>query len=122
MKVALLQENLAKALNHVAKAISTRPSIPVLSNVLIEAKKGKLKLSSTDLEIGINAWIGADVEEDGEVSVSARLLSEFINSLKSGKVMMSSVKNTLLVESVDNSAEFNIISADEFPSVPNVEK
>ncbi|HEC65204.1 MAG TPA: DNA polymerase III subunit beta, partial [bacterium] len=105
MKVALLQENLAKALNHVAKAISTRPSIPVLSNVLIEAKKGKLKLSSTDLEIGINAWIGADVEEDGEVTVSARLLSEFINSLKSGKVMMSSVKNTLLVESVDNSAE-----------------
>jgi len=118
MKVSILQENLSKALVHVTKAVSSKPSIPVLSNVLIEAKKGKIKLSATDLETGINIWLGGDIESEGAITVSARLLSEFVSSLKSGKLTLEYEKSVLKVESEDNSAEFTTIGADEFPLVP----
>ncbi|MEI7579921.1 MAG: DNA polymerase III subunit beta [bacterium] len=121
MKATLIQENLAKALTHINKAISNRPNIPVLANVLIETEKGRIKLSSTNLEIGINTWIGADVEIDGKLTVSARLLAEFINSLKSGKIEIEYSKQTLVVNSVDNKAEFYVIPADDFPKVPEAE-
>lgn len=122
MKVRILQENLSKSLSHVVKAVSSRPTIPVLSNVLIEAKKGKLKLSTTNLEIGINSWIGADIEEEGSITVSAKLLFEFVNSLKAGKISLIQDNQKLVVNSVDNNAEFFIIPADDFPAVPQSEK
>ncbi|MBN1915725.1 DNA polymerase III subunit beta [Candidatus Dojkabacteria bacterium] len=121
MKVSVLQENLSKALAHVTKAVTNKPSIPVLSNVLIEAKKGKIKLSATDLEIGINMWIGGDVIIEGSVTVSARLIAEFVGSLKPGKLNLVLEKNLFKIESEDNSAEFTIIPADEFPLVPMIE-
>src|SRR6185369_2503801 len=82
MKVSLMQENLAKALLHINKAVSTRPNIPVLANVLIEVGKGMVKLSATNLEMGISMWIGANISEEGKLTVSAKLLSDFVNSLK----------------------------------------
>lgn len=121
MKVSILQENLSKALNQVSKAVSNRPNIPVLANVLIQAEKGKVKLSATNLEIGVITWIGADIEEEGEVTVSAKLLTEFVNSLSSGKLELIQVKQSLEVKSVDNRAEFNIIPASDFPNVPQAD-
>jgi len=121
MKISILQENLAKALNHTSKAVSNRPNIPVLANVLIEAEKGKVKLSTTNLEIGVNTWIGADVAEDGSLTVSAKLLTEFVNSLGAGKLEVYQVKQNLEVKSVDNRAEFAIIPAGDFPTVPQAE-
>jgi len=118
MKVSLIQENLAKALSHINKAISNRPTLPVLANVLLETEKGQLKLSSTNLEIGISTWIGANIEQEGKLTVSAKLLLEFINSLKSGKITLEYIDQTLVVNSVDNKADFFVISADEFPTVP----
>lgn len=121
MKVALIQEHLAKALLHINKAVSNRPNIPVLANVLLETEKGKLKLSSTNLDIGISTWIGATIAEEGKLTVSAKLLSDFVNSLKSGKLELLQNNQTLVVKSVDNVAEFYTISADDFPRVPEKE-
>lgn len=121
MKISLIQENLAKALNHITKAVSNKPNIPVLSNVLLVAEKGKLKLSATDLELGMNVWVGADTDDEGQVTVSARLLSEFVSSIKPGKIILELEGNTLKVNTEDNSAKFNIIPADEFPLVPTPE-
>ncbi|HEX9805029.1 MAG TPA: DNA polymerase III subunit beta, partial [Candidatus Dojkabacteria bacterium] len=122
MRIEILQENLSKALNHVVKAVSSRPNIPVLANVLIQTEKGKIKLSATNLEIGINAWIGADIKEEGSITVSAKLLSEFINSIKPGKISLAQNGQTFEVKSVDNNAEFFIIPAEDFPNVPQAEK
>lgn len=122
MKVTVLQENLAKALNYTSKAISNRPNIPVLGNVLIEAKQGKLKFSSTNLEIGVNTWIGADITEEGELTVNSKLLTEFVNSIKSGKMELIQIKQNLEVKSVDNRAEFYIIPASDFPTIPSPKK
>lgn len=121
MKVALIQEHLARALLHINKAVSNRPNIPVLANVLLETEKGKLKLSSTNLDIGISTWIGATIAEEGKLTVSAKLLSDFVNSLKSGKLELVQNNQTLVVKSVDNVAEFYTISADDFPRVPEKE-
>lgn len=122
MKIEILQETLSKALNHVVKAVAARPNIPVLANVLIQTEKGKIKLSSTNLEIGINAWVGADIKEEGSITVSARLLSDFINSIKPGKLTLEQNNQTFEVKSVDNNAQFFIIPAEDFPNVPQAEK
>ena len=121
MKISLIQENLAKALSHINKAVSNRPNIPVLANVLLETEKGQLKLSSTNLEIGISTWIGATIEIEGKLTVSAKLLSEFVNSLKSGKLELEYTNQSLVVNSVDNKADFFVIPADDFPTVPTTE-
>lgn len=122
MKIEILQENFSKALNHVVKAVSSRPNIPVLANVLIQTEKGKIRLSTTNLEIGINSWVGADIKQEGSITVSARLLSEFVNSVKSGKMTLEQVDQSLEVTSVDNHAQFFIIPAEDFPNVPRAEK
>ncbi len=118
MKVTILQENLSKFLNQTLKAVSNKPNIAILANILIKAEKGKIRLSTTNLEIGVNAWIGGDIEEEGAVTVSARLLTEFVNSLTPGKLQLSQIDNIFVVKSVDNRAEFNIIPASDFPKVP----
>ena len=74
MRVSCLQENLAKGLSIVGRAVSTRSTLPVLGNILIEAKDGELRLAATNLEIGINCWIGAKIEDEGAITVPARLL------------------------------------------------
>jgi len=121
MKISLIQEHLAKALIYINKAVSTRPNIPVLANVLLETEKGRLKLSATNLEIGINTWIGATISEGGKVTVSAKLLSDFVNSLKPGKLEIEQSNQKLVVKSVDNKAEFYVIPADDFPTIPEKE-
>ncbi|MDE2839215.1 MAG: DNA polymerase III subunit beta, partial [Chloroflexota bacterium] len=81
MNVSCLQENLAKGLAIVGRAVATRSPLPVLSNVLLATDQGRLKLSAMNQEIGIVHWIGCKVEAEGEVTILARLLGEFIGSL-----------------------------------------
>ena len=69
MNAAVTQENFSKALNYVSKAISSNPSIPVLANVLLEITDKQVKLSTTDLELGITTKVGADVKKEGKVTV-----------------------------------------------------
>lgn len=121
MKISLIQENLAKALQHINKAVSNKPNIPVLANVLLETEKGRLKLSATNLDIGISAWIGSSIEQEGKLTVSARLLADFVNSLPPGKIELNQTSQSLVVSSVDNKAEFFIIPAEDFPRVPEPE-
>lgn len=118
MKATVTQENFAKALNYVTKAISSNPSIPVLANVLIEVSDSSVKLSTTDLELGISTSFGADVKKEGKVTADARTLGEFVHSLTGGKLTLELADKTLIIRNKHNSAEFNVIDADEFPPLP----
>lgn len=118
MKITILQEHFVKALSHAVKAVSSRPNIPVLANVLIQTEQGQIKLSTTNLEIGINSRVGADIKEEGSITVSAKLLFEFINSIGAGKIDLIQEGQTFIVKSKENNAEFFIIPADDFPTVP----
>ena len=72
MKISCLQENLAKGLTAVGRAVATRSPLPVLSNILLQTDEGRLRLAATNLEIGVNCWIGARIEEEGRTTVPAR--------------------------------------------------
>ena len=73
MRISCLQENLAKGLSIVGRAVSSRSTLPVLSNILLATDQGQLKLAATNLEIGINCWIGAKVEDEGAITVPTRI-------------------------------------------------
>ena len=88
MRVSCFQENLSKGLSIVGRAVSSRSTLPVLGNILLEAKDDKLRLAATNLEIGVNCWIGARIEDEGAITVPARLLTEFVNSLPPEKIEM----------------------------------
>ena len=86
MKVSCLQENLAKGLSIVGRAVATRSTLPVLANILISTDASRLKLSATNLEVGINCWVGAKVDQEGAITVPARLLADFVNSLPNERI------------------------------------
>ncbi len=120
MKVSCLQENLAKGLGIVGRAVSPRSTLPVLGNVLLTTDAGRLKLSATNLEVGINCWIGAKVEEEGAVTVPARTLIDLVNALPPEQVDMELDVRTQTLNLRAGRSESNIkgIDAQEFPLVP----
>jgi DNA polymerase-3 subunit beta len=119
MKFSCLQENLAKGLAIVGRAVATRSTLPVLSNILIATDEGRLKLSATNLEVGINCWIGGKVEEDGATTVPARLLTDFVNSLPAERIDGHLVTRTQTLNLKCTRYEANIkgIDAQEFPLI-----
>ncbi len=120
MKLSSTQEKLAKALSTVGRIVSSRTSLPVLSNVLLSADQNRLRIAATNLEIGINYWIGCKVDQEGAVTVPARLLGEFITNLPSGTLDISASEVNLTVKTKHYESHINGISAEEFPQIPEV--
>ena len=120
MRVSCLQENLAKGLSVVGRAVATRSTLPVLSNVMLSTDNGRLKLSATDLEIGVNCWIGAKVEEDGATTVPARSFIDLVNSLPPERIDMELIvrTQTLNLKCARYEANLKGIDAQEFPLIP----
>ena len=81
MKFTCIQEDLSRALSIVSRAVSNRAVLPVTHNVLLTAEDSMLKVTGTDLNITITTWIGAQIEEDGDVTIPAKLLNDFVNAL-----------------------------------------
>lgn len=123
MKISCLQENLAKGLATVGRAVATRSTLPVLSNILLQSDQGRLRLAATNFEIGISCWIGARVTDEGSVTVPARLLTEFVNSLPPGQIDMELAERTQTLNLKCARFEANIkgIDANEFPEVPTAD-
>ena len=122
MKVSVLQENLAKGLSIVGRAVATKSTLPVLGNILLSTDKGRLKLSATNLEIGINCWVGAKVEDEGAITVPARLLSEYVSNLPNDRIDMELTLRTHTLNLACARVKTNIkgIDAEEFPLIPVV--
>ena len=120
MKVSVLQENLAHGLNVVSRAVSPRSTLPVLANVLVASDEGRLRLSATNLELGITCWIGAKIGEEGSTTVPARTFSDLINTLPDGQVDMDLAvrTQTLHVRSGASNTDIKCIDAQEFPPMP----
>ena len=120
MKVTVLQENLARGLGIVSRAVSPRSTLPVLSNILIASDEGRLRLSATNLELGITCWISARIEQDGSTTVPARTFSDLVNTLPSDQVMLSlhSQTQTLNVRGGTSTNDIKCIDAQEFPPLP----
>ncbi|MEN8171965.1 MAG: DNA polymerase III subunit beta [Chloroflexota bacterium] len=121
MKVSVLQENLAHGLSIVARAVSPRSTLPVLGNILIATDEGRLRLSATNLELGITCWIGAKIEEDGSTTVPARTFTDLINTLPSDHVNIDlNVRTqTMNVRCGTSNTDIKCIDAQEFPPMPS---
>ncbi|MEW6715952.1 MAG: DNA polymerase III subunit beta [Chloroflexota bacterium] len=120
MKVSVLQENLAHGLSIVSRAVSPRTTLPVLSNMLVATDEGRLRLSATNLELGITCWIGAKIEEEGSTTVPARTFTDLVSTLPTEKVNMElSVRTqTLHVQCATTNTDIKCIDSQEFPPMP----
>ncbi len=120
MKVTVLQENLARGLSIVSRAVSPRSTLPVLSNILIASDEGRLRLSATNLELGITCWIAARIDEEGSTTVPARTFSDLVNTLPGDQVQLTlDVKTqSLHVKGGTSNNDIKCIDAQEFPPLP----
>jgi len=120
MKLTITQAQLAYGLGVVSRAVSPRSTLPVLNNILIATDDGRLRLSATNLELGITCWIGADIEEEGSITIPARIFSDLINTLPGDKVNLSLTMRTQTLNIQCGTSNFDIkgIDAQEFPPMP----
>lgn len=121
MKVTCLQENLAKGLGIVTRAVSPRNVLPVLGNVLLATEEGRLKLAATNLEIGITYWMGTKVEDEGSITVPARTLLDFVNTLPNEKIHLTldSRRQSLNLKCESFTSDIKGVDAQEFPVLPS---
>jgi DNA polymerase-3 subunit beta len=120
MQVTCTQEKLSKALSIVGRTVANRATLPVLSNILMSADNGRLKLTATDLEIGVSTWIGGQAEQNGALTVPARLLTDFVTNNADSKIELKVVETTLHLSSDHFEANIKGIEASEFPTIPEV--
>jgi DNA polymerase-3 subunit beta len=118
VKLSVMQENLARGLSVVSRAVSNR-SLPVLTNVLLKTEDGGLKLTATNLEIGITYWVPGKIETDGATSVPARLLTDLVNSLPSSEPIVLELGDgeTLHIRAGRFESNIKGIPAEDFPTV-----
>jgi len=121
MKLTITQAQLAYGLGIVSRAVSPRSTLPVLNNILIATDEGRLRLSATNLELGITCWIGAEIEEEGSITIPARIFFDLINALPGGKVNLSLTTRTQTLNIHCGTSNFDIkgINAQEFPPMPS---
>jgi len=123
MRLSCLQENLNRGLSVVGRAVATRTTLPITNNVLLTVDQSRLKLAATNLEMAISCWIGAKVEEEGAITVPARLLAEFIGSLPNDRVdiSLSPRTKTLGLKCARFEARISGVDAKDFPPIPKIE-
>lgn len=119
MKILVLQEDLFKALGTASRFVSSRAQLPVLANILLSAKQGKLRLAATNLEMGVSCKIGAKVEEEGAVTLPAKLVVELISNMPPGQVAIVDKAGQVTISTPSSSATLSSVPASEFPSVPD---
>lgn len=120
MKLELLQENLAKALNHVQRVVPTKPQLPILTAVLLSAKDKTISLSATDLYLGINTSLPGKVIEEGVVAIPGKIFTSSVLSLEPGKITLELEKDTLTISSPNNTTTIQCLPPDEFPDFPEL--
>jgi DNA polymerase-3 subunit beta len=118
MKLSCLQENISKGLGIVGRAVATRTTLPITNNVLLITEDSRLKLAATNLEIAISYWLGANVEQEGAITLPAKLLTEFVNSLPADKIDINLSQRTLELKCARYEARISGIDAEDFPPIP----
>lgn len=122
MKLTCKQSDLAKGLSTVSHAVSTRSTLPILGTILVAAESDGIRLSATNLEIGITCRIPAETQQEGTAAVPARLLTEFVGTLPQGEITLSATSaNGLKVSGKSSQATLRGMDPAEFPGVPTAE-
>jgi DNA polymerase-3 subunit beta len=122
MKFSCTRDNLSKALDLVSGVVSRNPNLPILKNILLEVKDSKVKLTCTNLEITVTSTFRAKVEEQGEFTVPAKTLTDYINLLSEEKVNIELDENELDVTCGTSSTKIKGEDPEEYPVIPEVDE
>ena len=122
MKITSLQENLKSGLFFVSHIAGKNVNLPILNNIMIEAKNKNIKLITTDLEIGIVVTVRGKVETDGVYTVDSKILTEYISLLPNKKIDIQKKETKLIIKCDNYKTTIKGQGADEFPLIPKVEK
>lgn len=119
MKVVINKPELSKGIQVVQNVVSQRSTLPILSNILLETHKDSLKLTATDLDIGISCSVSAKIEEEGSITVPAKKFSDIIKEFPQDNLVISVKKNNVVTIEAQK-LYFKIIGLpkDEFPKLP----
>jgi DNA polymerase-3 subunit beta len=122
MKVQVTQERLAQAMLLVGRVATSRSALPVLANVLMKTVDKQLQITATNLDIAITHTLPCKITEEGALTVPARLLSDYVNSLPSGNIDLTTESNKLHLASGEYTSTINGVSPEEFPTLPSIGK
>jgi len=122
MKITSLQENLKNGLSLVGHIAGKNQNLPILNNVLIKTENGVIKLSATDLEIGVVTNVRGKVEEEGSYTVEAKIISDYVSLLPNQKTELTLKENKIEVLCGNYHTIMKGQSAEEFPLIPQIER
>jgi len=120
MKLIVKQKNLRRAIGLVEKVVSKNTTLPILGNILLKTENGRLRLSATNLELGINVLIGVKIEEVGEIAVPARIFSDYINNVQDEEVTLVTKSNTLTINAARYKTSILGFDPKDFPIIPKI--
>ena len=122
MKLSCLKSNLLEGLNVVGRVVPSKSTLPVLGNVLLATDRGQLKLAATNLDMAVSYWVGAHVDDEGAVTLPARLLADFVSSLPDDRIDMALTTrgHTMHLTCGRFAANIKGIDAEDFPRIPGV--
>lgn len=118
MKLEVFQENLTKALSFASRFISPKAQLPVLGNILFSAKKTKLLISSTNLEVSVCCSMGAKTEKEGEITIPGRIITELVSNLTPGTISLEVEKEQLKISTPNFESSVLGMNSSDFPPVP----
>ena len=122
MKIICYKDKIIKAINSVVKAVSSKTTMPILEGILIQTNDNEIKLTTYDLEIGIEYTMECNVIEQGNIVVNATMFSEIIRKLPDTEINISVNNNNLLIIECEGSLyKLATMNADEFPELPKIE-
>src|SRR3989344_2337135 len=109
MKAVVTKDNFRKILNLVGHIVGHTSTLPILSNILLQTEKGRLKISATNLEIGLTAWLGGKVDSDGSVTLPARTITDYISVTLGEQVNLETKDNNLIISTDSSSASIKTL-------------
>ena len=119
MKMVCIKKNLTHGLQTTSRVVGGVNSLPILNNILFKTDQGRLRISGTNLEMAVNTWVAGKVEEEGEITIPAKLVSEYIHNLAAEKVTLKTEKLTLKIEGENTETHIKGLPAEEFPLIPD---
>ena len=120
MKIITLRTNLQKIINLIQRIITKNPKLPILENILIEVENKKIKISATNLELGLNIWLKGKINGEGKVCIPINLISNIINNSKDERIELNTENLNLIIKSDNYSAIIKGYDYNDFPIIPNL--
>ncbi len=121
MNLIILKDNLREGLNTLERAVSENNALPILKNILLQTEAGKVRLSATNLEIGVTNLLFGKISEEGSVTVPFQALYNIINNSDTERITLLSQDTTLIIKGENYEAKIQGLNPDDFPIIPKID-